>query len=299
MSKQLKHFLLLTSFGMLLLSACTKNPFDKGEVSLNRFQITGQVALSDHIVPEGVFVWLEGYDVSTSTDENGVFVLALPPDLNQGGGIGQSGAFKIYFYVSNYAIKSVDVIIRNGEFVFGKADIDSEGIINQPVLIPKLLAVTTTVSNTHNRNIEPERALKGTPIQIQVRLEALRNNITVRMLSTPIHQISAFFVKTVTSDTSDIRLFQDDNAGSSYLTGMLLHTQTKIVQTIVTLPAEYMEGDYLIFPHLIVDQNGVPADLLRHISDNPLGFSSEYLKLPFKQTPGLLKLRDEIPELNL
>ena len=89
-------FTIVLIFFSLLVSACTRNPFDNGEVGLNRFQVSGTLELSDHADPEGILVWLQGYNVGTYSDENGMFVLTLPPDLNQGGHSENKPSFRVY-----------------------------------------------------------------------------------------------------------------------------------------------------------------------------------------------------------
>jgi len=98
--------------------------------------VEGKVRLSDNSDPSNVFIWLEGLNISTYTDEAGEFILNIPPPQFQPGG-GMSGDFRLFYYVGNYKCTSSSVVIRDGYIDCGVGDVDSEGNVNEIIILTK------------------------------------------------------------------------------------------------------------------------------------------------------------------
>ena len=137
-------FLLLSTF---IFFACTGNPFSDDEISPGNRQISGKVEVSGNQNPEGVYVWLEGFNIGTRTDEQGCFQLTLPMPASQGGSAeGVAGAFNLYYYVANFNLESTRVLTRNGSFVYSQGDINSKGELNNPKFLFQNLQIRTRVT---------------------------------------------------------------------------------------------------------------------------------------------------------
>ena len=108
---------------LLTLSGCTWNPFGEEEISSGYREISGNVQLNDGSNPDGIYVWLEGFNAGTYTDGTGQFSLTLP----QSGSSGLSGVYKLYCYVANYELDYAQVVIQDGEFAYSRGDINKEG----------------------------------------------------------------------------------------------------------------------------------------------------------------------------
>ena len=77
-------FFLLSIF---LFSGCTGSPFSDNEIPQETRRITGKVEISDNThSPEGVYVWLGGFDIGTFTDQDGEFEITLPSTAQNSGG---------------------------------------------------------------------------------------------------------------------------------------------------------------------------------------------------------------------
>jgi len=131
-----------------MMWGCTKSPFDDDDFEGGKIgfgSISGNLTLSDGADPDDVFVWMEIFDVSTTTDENGHFILTMPGKASQGGTVGVEGFYRIYFFMANYLLDSAQVIVNKNEFVYGKEDIDKDGALSPPRNLQKYLDVKTTV----------------------------------------------------------------------------------------------------------------------------------------------------------
>jgi len=127
------------------MMACTKNPFGSDEITPGNREISGKVVLSDDFNAEGVYIWLEGFDIGARSDANGEFKVSLPPAAAQGTPSGVTGSFNLYFYLANYGLKSITVVTRNGEFLFSQGEINKDGELNQPKELEKFLDINTVV----------------------------------------------------------------------------------------------------------------------------------------------------------
>jgi len=134
--------------------ACTDNPFfEDTEFWSDKLWVRGQVELNriDNDLPledkSGVFVWLEGLNVSTHTNSDGQFELQLAsPATLPGGATAWNGAFKLYYYVANYKYEYSTIVIRNGKVEYGQQDVDEKGNINKIIQLDELLGIRTTIS---------------------------------------------------------------------------------------------------------------------------------------------------------
>ena len=107
---------------LILILTCSKNPFSDGKVNnAQQIKIEGTATLSDHGIEENIFVWLEGFQVSTWTDKNGNFKLTLPEIPTNNDNL--NGIYKIYYYVANYKIKTSSITIINGQIEKNLGDI--------------------------------------------------------------------------------------------------------------------------------------------------------------------------------
>ena len=64
-----------------------------------------------------IYVWLEGTELITQTDENGDFKMPLPTSSEQGTGSIVTGTYKLYFYLANYRLEYVTIELLNVAFI--------------------------------------------------------------------------------------------------------------------------------------------------------------------------------------
>ena len=84
----------------LFLGSCEDNPFF-GDDKIPEREITGTVSLQFSENHSEIYVWLEGTELITQTDENGGFKMPLPTPSAQGTGSIVTGTYQLYLYLAN------------------------------------------------------------------------------------------------------------------------------------------------------------------------------------------------------
>ena len=143
------HFI-VGCFFVVFLWNCTDSSLDSDN-TISKNTIRGQVELSDHLSPEDVHVWFKVFGISTRTDENGAFELTLPPAAQQGGG-GSDGIFNLYFYMANYQLDSVEVVLFNGS-IQASNRVKRDGELVEIVQLAKLLDIKNSFSEDQEGSI--------------------------------------------------------------------------------------------------------------------------------------------------
>lgn len=278
------HFSIIFIF----LNGCTENPFFKEDTITGNQTIRGKVELSDQASPESVFVWLEGFTLSTWTDQNGAFQITLPPPTKQTGG-GLSGVFKLYFYVANYQIDTAKVLIRNGAIIYAQADVDEKGELKQTQYLSNLLDIRLGVSPPFIA------ANDSDSIFVTIELQAERDSVAVIMPNMN-HDVpkgrkdllSVCFLKKIDSKEDFVKIIDGGgNIQRSYKVGTVALNWILIIRyTPGMLPA----GEYQIVPYLLIQQQEVPSGLINSLGEDVEKFDLNYLNMPYKLNGGNLRV---------
>ena len=262
---------------LVLFISCTENPFFDDEISYSeKLEITGNVLIEGESDHSDVLIYMEGFDIFTKSDRNGNFKIKIDiaPALQPGGGV--TAFYKIYFYVENYQYKSAMVFIKDGEFVYGSADLNLNGQLSEQIVLPKILDIKTeirpeTVKNTFNDSI-----------LIIVRLENVRDSVIV----------GSHFTK-------------DDNFASAYLRqneSIYLLSSPSTFRKVLIDSIEFWEmkadlnannfkvGSYEIIPFIKVFQEGLPNKIFTFYGRKSMQFTDEFLKLPYRRKNAQLKI---------
>ncbi len=258
---------------------CDENPFGESVVIApqNRL-IQGQLLLSDGESPAGIYVWLERIDISTRTDSGGNFQLVLPPFRPLGPVENQSGQFRLFFYVANYRMTSVDVTILKGQFIPSRGDLDAEGNVMGTRSLRKLLDIHTTI-NPATVNLNNNQF-----IGICVSLTALFDSVVVRFPKIMGASSGALIFRHVRSGDLFVEIPDSPSAGEDVV---------KIGQDgyqwmmgynfeVGALP----EGEYEVIPYFLIEQEGLPDGLLDSIHPDATELGPAYLKIPFRRSGG-------------
>lgn len=276
----------------VLVSSCTHNPFGDDQIGAPSAEITGQVLLQDGSSPEGVYVWLEHFAAGTWTDARGQFRLPVSATGAQAG-TGVTGSFRLFFYLGNYALQTAEVVLRNGVLMPGHGDIDSAGGLRRPVILPRLLSVTTRVEPDSfppaaGGDISPG-GFQGTTIEVSVSLRADVDSLPVLLPNRRAGPAALLFIRGLDPGSS-VQLIPQESLGA-LLAPLAPDTITPAGRSWSggfylakgALPA----GRYEVVPYVLVPQSSLPEALLASlgVSATP-GLS--YLKLPFKRRQGVL-----------
>jgi len=277
------NFLLLSIF---IFSACTGNPFSDNEISPGNRQISGKVEVSDNQNPEGVYVWLEGFDIGTFTEQDGEFEIILPSSAQNSGGA--TGILNLYYYLANYKLAKTELTVRNGEFIFANGEINNEGELHRPIFMPRILDISTVLTPS------TAKADTGIFMKVEVVLASETDSVNVfyprETFNGPNKLIAPLFVKNLQTGTAFyveatlVGINKEDfitiERGRPFVRTMLLSMDKGVLS----------EGQYEIIPYLRVSQPDVPAELLNNLIGDIDSFSLDYLNVPFFRTSGVLSV---------
>jgi len=284
----LKCKFLIRYFGLFLstilfLSNCTENPFfdDKIEVKENR-EIKGTALLNDGTAPEGIYIWLESFNVATFTDEDGKFKIELPQAQAQPGG-GLNGVFNLYYYVANYEVLTSSILVVDGEIEYEKGDVNSNGVISETKVLTKILDIGTTVTPADVRDDHKDFIL------FTVRLKNLVDTVAVGTYYNVWGTPSSLVIKHIDSPIEESILIQGT---PGVYRKTVIDSVTTWKMSYAFSPNFFNGGTYQIIPYVRIYQKELPDELLRSIDEDIFEFNYKYLKWPLKQRPGKLQVQE-------
>jgi len=239
----------------ILFAACEKSPLE-GEISSPpNLQIRGRIQLADNNSPEGIHVWLGSTTLTTRTDKDGAFVLALPPSAS-GSPVFASGIFNLYFYVANYKLISTPVTVHEGKFLYSRGQVNQNGELISTLSMPKLLNIKTTV-------------------------------VFPKMIG---GQLGGVLFRELNSG----RIYADapeDNAGTRAVEK--IGNEPRLFRFDFNLKLGVLPpGNYEIIPYFFIEQQNMPGGLLASISERAGEIGPDFLKIPFRREGGLFAIRD-------
>jgi len=257
-----------------VITNCTSNPISDDEIGTSNRQIQGRVDLSSQQTPDNVFIWLEGFGIVTKTDVEGKFGLTLPTPSAQSFG-GASGFFKLYYFLANFHLDTSSVLVKDGEFVYSSADINSEGELKTPQILRQCLRIETQVSPS----VVLENSFTGS-IEITTIFSAVLEPVTLIIPKTIGGVIGAALIKNIETGSARIVLSNPGiEADETVRVG-----QTPVVRkmsfnfSINRLP----KGKYEIVPYFLIKHREIPADLWLKIGEDLEQLGQNYLKVPVK-----------------
>jgi len=269
----LSRILLIACLGY----GCTENPIGDNEITFGNRQITGTVQLSNNGVADNVYVWLEGFDLGTRTDEQGKFQLVLPLPSAQGTASGVSGAFLLYYYVSNFQLATTQVFTQNGFFVYSTDEINADGELIQPKFLIQKLIIDTRVQPSSYSNAEV--ATTPSLLRIDVRLQAINDSVAVFFPGLVGSTFGPLIFRNVESNEVTV--------SSSAVSGLVTSPRDTITvePTIRTMSIRlgsdnFSPGTYEVIPYVLVEDGGVPNGLFNSLGSRVLEFGPDYLLLP-------------------
>ena len=270
----------------LLIPGCTNNPFFEDKIEINEnLEVNGKVFLGSNINPENIFIWLEGFNISDWTNDNGDFKIMLPPSASQAGG-GLNGIYRLYVYSANYKYEEFDLVVLNGQFKYNTEYLDNDGNFKRTIFLTKILDITTIV--------EPNKIFSTNkdPINFNVQLESLVDSVIVRTHFNRYWTPSSLIFLEEGAPKEDAILIQGNPAilGSTVIKGVV-SWQTSFVFS----SNFFSEGIYEVSPYIQIIQQGLPMDLLFAIDENIFDTDYHYLSWPIKQKVGLLRVENISP----
>jgi hypothetical protein len=265
------------------LPGCTRNPFGGDDVSSGHREISGVVQLHDGSSPEGVYVWLEGLDVGTYTNEKGEFTISLPAKSGQGPSSGLNGVFNVYYYLANYDLDSTQVVVRDGEFLYSRGDINKDGGLTAPKVLTRFLRITTLV--------EPSKApaTYSDRIEVQVTLEAASaDSATVIVPRSIGGLLGAILVKR--TDSQEVFVYEAVPGAQGNLIVQVGASPRTLRMTFNFTLVPLPPGTYEVVPYLLIAHQTIPRTLMQSIGSNVEILGPGYLNIPFRRQGGSLEV---------
>ena len=264
----------------ILLESCTSNPFGNNEISANQHTISGLVQV-EGASPENVYVWLEGFNKGSFTDQDGRFELTLEAGFNDK----VDGILKLYFYIANYSLTTEEVAIRNGEFVFGQLSLNDRGELKQTKFVKKFLELGTDVVPS-SVTVAPNVTVN---VKVTVTLQATADTATVVFpFAVPGLLGSIFFVN---RDTGELFPFKGLPAITTHVEETVGTAPISRSLTFEFISVNLPKGRYDVLPYLLIQHEEIPQELKDSIASNVEGFGPNYLKIPFKRIDGRFEVK--------
>ncbi len=268
----------------VLFSACTKNPFGDNTIQGGNDSIAGVVRYLDGTPAEDVFVWLDGLDVSTRTDASGTFVLRVPVSSVQGGLTSFNGVFNVYYFSANCRLVSTPIAVKDGRFIYGQGAFNDQGELSHPVVLNKILDITTTV--------RPDTidVLSTDPIQVKTILNARVDSLEIYYPA----DVDNFLFPLILRGVNDegVHIVETTGTGvNSAKSDFILQRNVEMVRTqvlIIQRGGSLPPGRYEVIPYLVITGEAIPEGLYKALGENVLGLTEEYVNLPFQRQTGYL-----------
>ncbi|MDZ7266067.1 MAG: carboxypeptidase-like regulatory domain-containing protein [candidate division KSB1 bacterium] len=258
----------------LALMGCSSSPLSEQGIAQQSNELSGRVELSDGSPPADVYVWLEGSTVSTRTTATGEFSLHLPAAQS----LLIAGWHRLYFYLANYKLNWVEVLINNGRFVKGAGGVNARGELLDRVSLFKILEITTIVSPAVVPNV-----FEG-PVDVQVSLQATLDSVTVVYPKSVGGLLGAIVLQRqedgrVFADVPDVsaRTRDYDRIGREVRSRRMVFNFT---------PNIVPPGHYEVIPYFFIEQENMPAGLLASLGEHVEEIGAEFLKIPAKRVGG-------------
>jgi len=258
--------------------SCTSNPFwDDSSKS--------EITLSGSIIPEHletdtrVFVWLEGFNIHTETNEEDEFIITLDDVIDD-----ISGPMKIYFFIHNYSLDSVTVNFTNSRLSSNQSYISSSGRLLETIYLKKIISCNIGSSTQINDLFEIEMPL----IDYDISMHQSANIDIYRFpLSDSLDYNSGLIFHNRSEDTIILHrytTFDEDGLliqDQTYPLSLNRNEELIWIYLINEDQLDLSEGEYEIVPYFQVKHSYLPIGLINALGGNDIfTFSDKYLDMP-------------------
>ncbi len=251
------YFILFFLFS--LIWSCTSNPFGSDN-NISNNTVIGNVELNDGLSPKNVFAWFKVFDISARTDEEGHFELTLPPSGSQAAG-GLNGIYSLYFYMANYQLDSVQIVITNGNIQASSTGVKNNGELVQTVQLAKLLDIKISFSSSSLVENQVD------PIIINFTVEAKIDEVDVtadfsQSSGKGDPQFIVGFARKINSDEEFCMGIFRENRSHGAIDFQISNNPIELLPLeIFYKPDTFTIGEYEVIPSLVIKQN-LPIGLL-------------------------------------
>lgn len=261
---------------------CEQNPIGDNKIDTPNRSINGTVGfVRSGINPEGIFVWLDGFDIFTYTDSQGKFEFLLPPPTAQANSKGVSGAFHVFYYVANFHLGSTRVFTQNGNFLYSIGEISSEGELTpKKTLLQKLdTHIEVQPSSANSESIKIVAGKTDFILRVDVTLRAFTDSVVVFYPGLFEGIFGPLMFRNV--ETNEVKVISSTVAGFVNNPYDTVNT-TPLLRTMVVpiFPDELGKGTFEVIPFIRVESSDTPEGIKRELALDFLRLGEEYLRVP-------------------
>ena len=280
-------------FLLISLFSCTSNPFwdDSGTIEM---KITGKVITENNQTNVPVSVWLETFDLYTTTDSVGYFSISINNSQTSYGSM--NGPVNLYLYIHNYELDSVTVYFTNGMFSKEQTDFSEDGELLNPVEMKKILSGEVMLH--FNKNSIQTRDTLRVSFNLETHSAVSIDTYKYILQEDGSDFHSGLFFRSLTdNETVTIYRFtgtnQFGNSVDDQLRNLAYEKDESITWTYYLLSdsLNLSSGDYEVLPYLLIRHDQIPIGLIEaHGGDSALTLSAYFLDLPFDILPDTLQI---------
>jgi len=280
-------------FLLISLFSCTSNPFwdDSGTIEM---KITGKVITENNQTNVPVSVWLETFDLYTTTDSVGYFSISINNSQTSYGSM--NGPVNLYLYIHNYELDSVTVYFTNGMFSKEQTDFSEDGELLNPVEMKKILS-GEVILHFNKNSIQTRDTLR---VSFNLETHSVVSIDTYKYIlqedGSDFHS-GLFFRSLTDNETVTIYRFtgtnQFGNSVDDQLRNLAYEKDESITWTYYLLSdsLNLSSGDYEVLPYLLIRHDQIPIGLIdAYGGDSVLTLSAYFLDLPFDILPDTLQI---------
>ena len=280
-------------FLLISLFSCTSNPFwdDSGTIEM---KITGKVITENNQTNVPVSVWLETFDLYTTTDSVGYFSISINNSQTSYGSM--NGPVNLYLYIHNYELDSVTVYFTNGMFSKEQTDFSEDGELLNSVEMKKILS-GEVILHFNKNSIQTRDTLR---VSFNLETHSAVSIDTYKYIlqedGSDFHS-GLFFRSLTDNETVTIYRFtgtnQFGNSVDDQLRNLAYEKDESITWTYYLLSdsLNLSSGDYEVLPYLLIRHDQIPIGLIEaHGGDSALTLSAYFLDLPFDILPDTLQI---------
>ena len=279
----MKYINFIALWLVVFVLSCEQNPIGENKIQMPNRSISGTVTLSNsNVDPQNVFVWLEGFNMYTYTDSQGNFEFLLPPPSAQANSKGVSGAFDVYYYVANFNLERTRVYTQNGNFLYSRGGINSDGELTEKKrLIQKLeTQVYVQPSSYHSEGINVIAGKTDFILRVDVTLRSFRDSVVVFYPGIYDNIRGPLMFRNV--ETNEVKILSSAIAGFANAPYDTVRTRPLTrTMAVPIFPTELGVGTFEVIPFIRVENPEIPEGIKKELELDFVMPGEEYLRIPY------------------
>ena len=278
---------ILFLFILKLSLSCTSNPFwdDPGAVELI---LSGNISTVNNNMDVPVSVYLETFDIYTTTDQNGDFSISIQNTQSTDGSV--SGSLKIYFFIYNYQLDSAVVNFVNGRLSNIQNDFSANGELVKSIQLKKILSGQLRLELLENEFFDQDTLEVVFDVDIHTKIDIDLYKFILIEDTLDFHSGLIFY--NVNDDSTILYRFIGYDGFGNIINDQLRklsfekNEQTQWKYLIQTDQIYLSSGEYKIVPYFVIDHDFIPQGMINKMGGEQIfSFSNEYLMVPIDITP--------------